>query len=54
MSFGDTFSNHCLRLIHKEGFFANETWVADETELKANANKRIRETRFEENILEGR
>lgn len=34
---------HILILIHKEGFIANETWVADETELKANANKRVRE-----------
>ena len=34
-----------LRLIMKEGFIANETWAADETELKANANKRVREKR---------
>ncbi|MFI8707151.1 hypothetical protein ACIGHG_08730 [Bacillus sp. NPDC077411] len=27
-------------MIHQEGFIANETWVAEETELKVNANKR--------------
>ncbi|MFD2679891.1 transposase, partial [Bacillus seohaeanensis] len=44
--------HHCLCSIHKEGFIANETWVADETELKANANKRIRKTKVEEKIIE--
>lgn len=44
--------HHVLLLIHKEGFIGNETWVADETELKANANKRVRETWIEEKIVE--
>jgi transposase/IS5 family transposase len=37
----ELFNNH-LNMINQEGFLAHETWVADETELKANANKRIR------------
>ncbi|OLN21138.1 hypothetical protein BTO30_16505, partial [Domibacillus antri] len=44
--------HHCLRLIRSEGFIANETWVADETELKANANKRVREAVAEEKVTE--
>lgn len=32
-----------LRQIHREGYIANQTWAADETELKANANKRFRQ-----------
>ena len=44
--------HHCLCLIHREGFIANETWVADETELKANANKRVRESVTEEKVIE--
>lgn len=38
----DLFNNH-LQLIDREGFLSHETWAADETELKANANKRLRE-----------
>ncbi|WP_272191740.1 hypothetical protein [Bacillus sp. BP-3] len=41
-------------MIHQVGFIATETWVADETELKANANKRIRENLIEEKIIEER
>ena len=33
------FQSH-LQAIHQEGFLSHEIWVADETELKANANKR--------------
>lgn len=44
--------HHCLLLIHSEGFTANETWVADETELKANANKRVRESVTEKKVIE--
>ncbi|ENQ3077832.1 transposase, partial [Bacillus cereus] len=51
-AFWEELFQHCLRLIHQEGFIANETWVADETELKANANKRIRETLIEEKAIE--
>ncbi|OZI11453.1 transposase, partial [Bacillaceae bacterium SAS-127] len=51
-TFWEELFHHCLRFIHKEGFIANETWVADETELKANANKRVRETWIEEKIIE--
>lgn len=51
-TFWEELFQHCLRLIHQEGFIANETWVADETELKANANKRIREILIEEKIIE--
>jgi transposase len=51
-AFWEELFHHCLRLIHKEGFIANETWVADETELKANANKRVREIKIEEKIIE--
>ncbi|MBM7650567.1 transposase [Bacillus ectoiniformans] len=46
--FWEELFQHCLVLIHKEGFIANETWAADETELKANANKRVRVTVNEE------
>ena len=35
--------NEQVRAIHQEGFIANKTWAADETELKANANKRFRQ-----------
>jgi transposase len=45
------FHDH-LRMIDQEGFLAHETWAADETELKANANKRIRETEEIEYIIE--
>ncbi|WP_041637618.1 IS1182 family transposase [Anoxybacillus flavithermus] len=34
--------DHVLLQIQKEGFLSPETWAADETELKANANKRKR------------
>ena len=44
--------DYVLLLIHKDGFIANETWVADETELKANANKRVRETLIEQKVVE--
>jgi transposase len=37
------FNRHLLE-INREGFLSLETWAADETELKANANKRIRES----------
>ena len=50
--FWEELFHHCLRLIYEEGFIANETWVADETELKANANKRVREIKIEEKIME--
>ena len=45
------FHDHLL-LIDQEGFLAHETWTADETELKANANKRIRVVEDVEKILE--
>lgn len=45
------FNNH-LSMINQEGFLSHETWVADETELKANANKRIREVDFVETVIE--
>jgi transposase len=48
----EVFYDH-LHMIHQEGFLAHETWIADETELKANANKRIREVYcFETNTEE--
>jgi transposase len=50
--FWEELFHHCLRLIHSEGFIANETWVADETELKANANKRVREAVAKEKVTE--
>lgn len=31
-----------LLLVKKKGYLANETWAADETEIKANANKHNR------------
>ena len=43
VAFWEELFQHCLLFIHDEGFIANETWVADETELKANANKRVRD-----------
>lgn len=39
-------------IIHRDGFLSHETWVADETELKANANKRIRESEYIEKEVE--
>jgi transposase len=42
--------NGHLRMIHQEGFLLHDTWVADETELKANANKRIREVHIIEKV----
>jgi transposase len=47
----ELFYDH-LHKIHQEGYLALETWVADETELKANANKRIREAYCFESITE--
>jgi hypothetical protein len=47
----ELFDDH-LRLIHQEGYLSHETWVADETELKANANKRIREVYYIETVME--
>jgi transposase len=44
------FNNHLI-MFHKEGFVAHQTWVADETELKANCNKRKREVCFTETIV---
>ncbi|MCD7036742.1 transposase [Metabacillus sp. GX 13764] len=41
-----------LKMIHREGFLSHETWVADETELKANANKRIRQSEYIERVIE--
>lgn len=38
--------NMILLLIKKKGYLANETWAADETEIKANANKRNREVAY--------
>lgn len=49
--FWEELFQHILQFIHKEGFIANETWVADETELKANANKRVRETLIEQKVV---
>ena len=43
--------NDQLSKIHQEGFLSHETWVADETELKANANKRKREVYNTEMII---
>jgi transposase len=45
------FQDHLI-MIHREGFLSHETWVADETELKANANKRIRESEYIEKVVE--
>lgn len=45
------FKDH-LKMIDQEGFLAHETWVADETELKANANKRIREVYYIDTVIE--
>ena len=42
--------NFHLSMINQEGFLSHETWVADETELKANANKRIREVHIIEKL----
>lgn len=52
VAFWEELFQHCLLSIHDEGFIANETWVADETELKANANKRVRNVQIEEKIIE--
>ncbi|PFK29088.1 transposase [Bacillus cereus] len=52
VAFWEELFQHCLRFIQQEGFIANETWVADETELKANANKRVREILVEEKVIE--
>ncbi len=38
----ETLFEYVLLQIKKEGFLSPETWAADETELKANANKRKR------------
>ena len=50
--FWEELFHHCLLLIYREGFIANETWAADETELKANANKRIRDCVAEKKVTE--
>lgn len=47
----ELFDDHLLR-IGQEGFLSHEIWVADETELKANANKRKRVVDFVETIVE--
>lgn len=48
----NAFFHHTVGLIHQDGFLANETWIADETELKANANKRKRDTWIKEVSIE--
>ena len=45
------FQSH-LQAIYQEGFLSHEIWVADETELKANANKRKREVFYTETVVE--
>ena len=45
------FQSH-VQAIHQEGFLSHEIWVADETELKANANKRKREVFYTETVVE--
>lgn len=50
--FWEELFHHCLLLIAQEGYIANETWAADETELKANANKRVRNYVVEEKVIE--
>jgi transposase len=45
----ELFNEH-LNMLNEEGFLAHQTWVADETELKANCNKRKREVYFIEKI----
>jgi hypothetical protein len=45
------FNSH-LTMINQEGFLSHQTWVADETELKANANKRKREVYQVEKVIE--
>ncbi|MGN7479843.1 transposase [Solibacillus silvestris] len=42
-SFWRAFHRTQLLTLQAEGFIANETWAGDETELKANANKRLRQ-----------
>jgi transposase len=51
-SFWRELFNYDLSRINQEGFLSHETWVADETELKANANKRKRKVYHVETILE--
>ncbi|WP_088037607.1 IS1182 family transposase [Gottfriedia acidiceleris] len=48
----EAFFHYVVNLINIDGFIANETWVADETELKANANKRKREEWIKEVVIE--
>ncbi|OCS86801.1 transposase [Caryophanon latum] len=43
--------NQQIKQIYKEGFIANETWAGDETELKANANKRFRHKILTEKVI---
>ena len=43
--------NQQLLQIYQEGFIANETWAGDETELKANANKRFRQKVFTKKVV---
>ncbi|WP_242161705.1 IS1182 family transposase [Bacillus cereus group sp. BfR-BA-01522] len=40
--------DHILHQIQKDGFLSRDIWIADETELKANANKRKREVWIQE------
>jgi transposase len=47
----ELFEDH-LHMIDQEGFLSHEIWVADETELKANANKRVREIDYVEKVIE--
>ncbi|MDR2833782.1 MAG: transposase [Streptococcaceae bacterium] len=41
-----------ISLIHLQGYLAHETWVADETEFKANANKNKRNRYMKEVLIE--
>lgn len=51
-AFWEELFHHCLLSIDRDGLITNETWAADETELKANANKLIRVTVTEEKTVE--
>ena len=47
----ELFCDH-LRAIDQEGFLSHDIWVADETELKANANKRKREVYYTQTTVQ--
>ena len=44
----EAFFHHVVNLVEQDGFLSHQTWIADETELKANANKRKRDVWIKE------